>query len=65
MDVVFSLPDDLARKLQNLGSASEAILSENYRSIVAAENMINGLERMDSAVLLPPRDRGPASRHER
>ena len=38
--------------LENLGSASEAILSENYRSIIAAENMINGLERMDSAVLL-------------
>ncbi len=38
--------------IQNLGSASEAILSENYRSIIAAENMINGLERMDSAVLL-------------
>jgi NtrC-family two-component system sensor histidine kinase KinB len=38
--------------LQNLGSASTAILSENYRSIIAAENMINGLERMDSAVLL-------------
>lgn len=43
--------------LQNLGSASEAILSENYRSIIAAENMINGLERMDSAVLLHLRDR--------
>jgi len=38
--------------LQNLGSASEAILSENYRSIIAAENMIKSLERMDSAVLL-------------
>ncbi len=43
--------------LQNLGSASEAILSENYRSIIAAENMINGLERMDSAVLLHLRNR--------
>lgn len=38
--------------LRRLGSASEAILSENYRSIIAAEHMINGLERMDSAVLL-------------
>ncbi len=38
--------------LRQLGSASEAILSENYRSIIAAEHMINGLERMDSAVLL-------------
>lgn len=43
--------------LQDLGSASEAILSENYRSIIAAENMINGLERMDSAVLLHLQDR--------
>lgn len=43
--------------IQNLGSASEAILSENYRSIIAAENMINGLERMDSAVLLHLQDR--------
>lgn len=43
--------------IQNLGNASEAILSENYRSIIAAENMINGLERMDSAVLLHLQDR--------
>lgn len=43
--------------LRRLGSASEAILSENYRSIIAAENMINGLERMDSAVLLHLQDR--------
>lgn len=38
--------------LRRLGSASEAILSENYRSIIASENMIKSLERMDSAVLL-------------
>lgn len=38
--------------LSRLGSASEAILSENYRSIVAAERMTNVLERQDSAVLL-------------
>ncbi|MCU0579945.1 MAG: PAS domain-containing sensor histidine kinase, partial [Desulfobacterota bacterium] len=35
-----------------LGQASEAILRENYRSILAAENMIDALERQDSAVLL-------------
>lgn len=38
--------------LYQLGSASEAILQENYRSILAAENMINALERQDSSVLL-------------
>lgn len=35
-----------------LGSASEAILSENYQSIRAAEDMIGALERQDSGVLL-------------
>jgi len=38
--------------LLRLGQASEAILSENYRSIIAAENMIDALERQDSGVLL-------------
>jgi len=38
--------------LLTLGSASEAILQENYRSALAAENMIDALERQDSAVLL-------------
>ena len=35
-----------------LGKATDAILSENYRSILAAENMIDALERQDSAILL-------------
>jgi NtrC-family two-component system sensor histidine kinase KinB len=35
-----------------LGNAAEAILKENYKSILAAENMINSLERQDSAILL-------------
>ncbi|MFO7546385.1 MAG: hypothetical protein R6W77_12910 [Trueperaceae bacterium] len=35
-----------------LGRASDAILSENYRSIIAAEIMVNALERQDSGVLL-------------
>lgn len=35
-----------------LGRASESILKENYRSILAAENMIDALERQDSAILL-------------
>lgn len=38
--------------LYRLGNASEAILQENYRSILAAENMINALERQDSGLLL-------------
>lgn len=38
--------------LFRLGRASDAILSENYRSIQAAEHMINALERQDSGVLL-------------
>jgi len=38
--------------LRTLGSASEAILRENYKSILAAENMIDAIERQDSAALL-------------
>jgi len=38
--------------LVSLGKATHAILSENYRSILAAENMVDALERQDSAILL-------------
>ena len=38
--------------LVSLGKATGAILSENYRSIIAAENMVDALERQDSGVLL-------------
>lgn len=38
--------------LVSLGRATEAILSENYRSILAAENMVDALERHDSGILL-------------
>ncbi|MFH1635553.1 MAG: ATP-binding protein [Chloroflexota bacterium] len=38
--------------LISLGKASDAILRENYRSILAAENMVDALERQDSGVLL-------------
>jgi NtrC-family two-component system sensor histidine kinase KinB len=38
--------------LRRLGRASDAILSENYKSILAAENMIDSIERQDSATLL-------------
>ncbi len=37
--------------LISLGRASEAILRENYRSILAAEQMIDALERQDSHLL--------------
>ena len=38
--------------LISLGQATDAILSENYRSILAAENMVDALERQDSGILL-------------
>jgi NtrC-family two-component system sensor histidine kinase KinB len=38
--------------LVSLGRASDAILQENYRSILAAENMVDALEHQDSATLL-------------
>lgn len=38
--------------LLDLGQASDAILKENYKSILAAENMIGAIERQDSAILL-------------
>jgi NtrC-family two-component system sensor histidine kinase KinB len=38
--------------LVSLGKASDAILRENYRSILAAENMVDAIERQDSGTLL-------------
>ena len=38
--------------LVSLGKATNAILSENYRSILAAENMVDALERQDSGILI-------------
>lgn len=38
--------------LSILGNSSKAILSENYKSIIAAEHMIDALERQDSALLV-------------
>lgn len=38
-------------QLLHLGRASESILSENYRTIRAAEHMINAVERQDSGTL--------------
>lgn len=38
--------------LLDLGQASDAILRENYKSILAAENMVYAIERQDSATLL-------------
>jgi NtrC-family two-component system sensor histidine kinase KinB len=38
--------------LRKLGEASDAILKDNYKSILAAENMVFAIERQDSAILL-------------
>jgi NtrC-family two-component system sensor histidine kinase KinB len=38
--------------LLSLGKTSNAILRENYRSILAAENMVAELERQDSGILI-------------
>ncbi len=38
--------------LVSLGKATDAILHENYRSILAAENMVDELERQDSGILI-------------
>ena len=38
--------------LVSLGKAIDAILSENFRSIIAAENMVDALECQDSGILL-------------
>ena len=38
--------------LWELGQASDAILKENYKSILAADNMVYAIERQDSAILL-------------
>lgn len=38
--------------LLRLGDAGDAILRENYKSVLAAENMIDAIERQDSEVLL-------------
>lgn len=38
--------------LISLGRATDAILHENYRSILAAENMVDALERQDSGILI-------------
>jgi len=49
--LVFILAVSLVN-LQRLGRASASILKENYRSIIAAEYMIDSIERQDSALLL-------------
>jgi len=40
-----------AWRLEEAGAVSQRILSENYESVVAAQNMKESLERQDSAVL--------------
>jgi two-component system, NtrC family, sensor histidine kinase KinB len=39
-------------RLSELGRASDEILRENYKSILAAESMVGSVERQDSAVLM-------------
>lgn len=39
-------------KLSELGDASQEILKENYNSIIAAENMVDSIERQDSITLI-------------
>ena len=38
--------------LRTLGRASNSILTENYRSILAADSMLGSIERQDSGILL-------------
>jgi NtrC-family two-component system sensor histidine kinase KinB len=45
-----------------LGDASDAILRENYRSILAAEEMINELQQQENASLLLVLGAGPETR---
>jgi len=40
------------KNIVELGDATDSILQENYRSILAAENMIDAIERQDSGLLL-------------
>lgn len=39
------------RQIQHLGEAIDVILRENYRSVIASQDMKEALERMDSGVL--------------
>lgn len=50
--------------IADLGRASDAILRENYNSILAAEHMIDAIERQDSALLMMLlTSRGSGSEH--
>lgn len=50
--------------LLSLGRASDAILRENYKSILAAEKMIDAVERQDSAILMSLLGIGESARKE-
>src|ERR1700675_1495762 len=41
-------------RLREVGAVAHRILSENYESVVAAQNMKESLERQDSAALFAP-----------
>jgi signal transduction histidine kinase len=46
------------RTVSSLGASAEAILKENYRSVLAAQRMGNDIEALDRAVLIYLADRG-------
>jgi NtrC-family two-component system sensor histidine kinase KinB len=50
--------------LRHMSTATDAILRENYRSILAADNMILALERQDSGLLLALLGLGGAGERE-
>ena len=53
-----------AWRLEQAGAVSQRILSENYESVVAAQNMKESLERQDSATLFARLGRAERARHQ-
>lgn len=51
--------------LVHLGQASESILRENYKSILAANTMVAALDRQDSQILLSLMDGSPEAQVQR
>ena len=50
------------RAIRGLGEGSQLILRDNYRSVLAAQRMKEGIERIDSAALFLVGGRGEAAR---
>ncbi len=53
-----------AWRLEQAGAVSQRILSENYESVVAAQNMKESLERLDSATLFAELGRTERARRQ-